>query len=304
MTSRYQLEKCTPQSCKQCDLGYIIKDHVKTLMQLFDDDLKEYNMQLITSKCLNTAVLIMYLFLGKYALHITNQCDVPTVENAYKEKDMSEEQVAKFKRSVLNISSKTRQLYYVMMTDATLTHADDNKKTTSFPGHVFVIEKIPRRNKQSKPYYYIYQSYINKYDFNGAVQRNRNSLKVSYEKLSHIVDDIEYVFTNGVWDQRVVKLWNELAFVDSTEFLNHVTRGSILFCYRMIKIKDCANVLRKLLANKLKDLKTNSKYTDNPSAIYNNVRSYYAEDKPLTVSEIIKELDIMLQKIDNEFGNK
>lgn len=48
-----------------CDLGYVIQHHIPALMQLLTNELKEYNMQLITTKCLNTAVMMWYLFLGE-----------------------------------------------------------------------------------------------------------------------------------------------------------------------------------------------------------------------------------------------
>ena len=47
-----------------CDLGNIIRGHMPAMMQLLADELKEYNMSMVLTKCLNTAVIMWYLFLG------------------------------------------------------------------------------------------------------------------------------------------------------------------------------------------------------------------------------------------------
>ena len=293
------LASCTRKSCKECDLGYIIKDHIKTLMQLFDDDLKDYNMQLITSKCLNTAVLVMYMFLGDAGLVITRSCDVPIVETRMKETgNTSVKNFKNFKRSLLNINCKKRYLYYVMMTDATLTYVDNPNKTKQFPGHVFVIEKIPAsKTASTKPRYYVYQSYINEYDFKGSIRRNNDSLMLSYDRMQNIADDLEHLFVHGVWDERCVRVWKDLAHVDSTEYLNFVTVNNILFCSKSVPMVHCANNLKRLVNKKLKSLKE----SENPKAIYNNVTSYYSHDTPLTVGEVVRDVDTMLQKMDSGY---
>lgn len=48
-----------------CDLGPIIRYHIVALMQLLTNEVESYNMRLLTTKCLNTAVMIWYLFLGE-----------------------------------------------------------------------------------------------------------------------------------------------------------------------------------------------------------------------------------------------
>lgn len=48
-----------------CDLGPIIRYHIVALMQLLTNEVKSYNMRLLTTKCLNTAVMVWYLFLGE-----------------------------------------------------------------------------------------------------------------------------------------------------------------------------------------------------------------------------------------------
>lgn len=48
-----------------CDIGYVIRDHIPALMQLLTNELTQYRMELLTTKCLNTAVMVWYLFLGE-----------------------------------------------------------------------------------------------------------------------------------------------------------------------------------------------------------------------------------------------
>jgi hypothetical protein len=37
-----------------------------------------------------------------------------------------------------------------------------------FPGHVFILEKIPSKDE---PYFYFYQSYINNYDLKDHIKK-------------------------------------------------------------------------------------------------------------------------------------
>jgi len=48
-----------------CDIGYVIQDHLPALMQIMTNELTDYSMQLMTTKCLNTAIMMWYLFLGE-----------------------------------------------------------------------------------------------------------------------------------------------------------------------------------------------------------------------------------------------
>jgi len=42
----------------------VIQHHLPAMMQVLSNELEEYNMNLVTTKCLNTAVMMWYLFLG------------------------------------------------------------------------------------------------------------------------------------------------------------------------------------------------------------------------------------------------
>ena len=103
-----------------CDIGYIIRDHVPALMQVLTNELREYNMELMTTKCLNTAVMMMYLMLGARALEYTRQCDVRAVRGRVREG--GEPASAAVARSLADEAlskpaAGTRELFYVMITD-------------------------------------------------------------------------------------------------------------------------------------------------------------------------------------------
>lgn len=58
-----------------CDIGYVIRGYVPALMQILTNELRDYNMQLLTTKCLNTAVIVWFLFLGKPKMNEAAYCD-------------------------------------------------------------------------------------------------------------------------------------------------------------------------------------------------------------------------------------
>lgn len=65
-----------------CDLGYIIKDDLCPLLHVMTNRLKTYNMQLLTTKCLNTAVMMLHLLMSADESAVsehTVHCDVPNV---------------------------------------------------------------------------------------------------------------------------------------------------------------------------------------------------------------------------------
>lgn len=125
-----------------CDIGYIVKDHVPAVLQLITSDIP-FMTHLITTKCLNTAVMFMYLFLGDKAFKHTSVCDVSNVRNRYQKADQSLSTLQAFRKDVLSFNDDaSRTLFYVMLTDGELgAPASKASDAQYFPGHVFVIEK-------------------------------------------------------------------------------------------------------------------------------------------------------------------
>jgi hypothetical protein len=136
-----------------CDLAYLIKGHLPAVFQLFSNepDLAPYGIGGASrTKCLSTAVLMMYLFLGRDAMQHTAFCDVPNVRKRYATADHSQAMIDHLIADVIGgartnpaavvtpgatapgrsggtsastasePSTRTRTLYYVMITDGRL----------------------------------------------------------------------------------------------------------------------------------------------------------------------------------------
>jgi hypothetical protein len=237
--------KAKAKANSSCDLGYIIQNHMKFLMDIFQDELAGYYMSNAT-KCLNTAVMTLFFFLGQQALKHTQFCDVQTVQKRVKlEGDKSLQNVLDFVCSVRkNTKGKSNTLYYVMITDATLPNMNGTGAQGNFPGHVFVIDK------STGPKYNIYQSYIGEYTLNGAIARNNNSMSIDIQDL---IKNLLHMFENGVWDEQVNKFWQRLTFVEE-KLLGHIITGHIFFCYQEVRHTTCRKTLIDMLKIKRKTL--------------------------------------------------
>lgn len=244
----------------ECNLGYIMKDHMELLMDIFNKDLAEYNMNNVTTKCLNTAVLTMFSFIGMNALEHTRHCDVQNVQNRYNSTKRRETpnqislRLAKtFRKKILKEGPKNKHvLYYVMYTDA-----DDMKKpdgtSQSFPGHVFVIDKSFDFDI-GKPVYNIYQSYINQYDLKGAIDRNNKQMMFDYQSLDRFSASTIKLFESATWTEDTSEFWKALTFVDAKEFEGCNIANKILFCFREIPIETCTRTFKDLLVSKLNSI--------------------------------------------------
>ena len=111
-----------------CGMADVVRDHVPLLMQLLTNEpaMRDYHMQLITTKCLNTSVMLMLLMLGEHALHHTHQCDVQNVRERF-HAAVSTSQTGQFsdasalRDAVLRpLAPGGRRLHYVMLTDGNM----------------------------------------------------------------------------------------------------------------------------------------------------------------------------------------
>jgi hypothetical protein len=132
-----------------CDIGYIIQDHVPAMMQLLTNEpaLRDYNMMMIKTKCLNTAIVMWYLFLGE--TDRVEVCNSRTAqarglqclrENDYEHNPNNPRNVAeRLAKDLLDTQGDpnasttecitTRTLFYIMMTDCAMPHVSEG---TSF----------------------------------------------------------------------------------------------------------------------------------------------------------------------------
>lgn len=277
----------TPQCA--CSLGYILSNYVTPLMQCLTNDIKEFNMQLLTTKCLNTAVMVLFFFLGSKARSRANVCDSHKLRNDFLSgKVHTLDRLDSLKKQLMKYS-KNRYVFFVMINDGDLIK---EKSTIYFPGHVFVIEKYPLGEKKNG--YNIYQSYINQYDLKGYLNKVGNSFEYSSEQMKRLLHDLHMLFTKPVWDQECVRFWSDFTAVDSSEFIGAQHNKVLSLCYTRDKLTHCLEKINKYTKTKLKDLHAIADKT----AIYGNKDSYYYKDKAITVSDMEKTLQSILQDIE------
>jgi hypothetical protein len=279
----------------RCDIGSLVKDYVKPLMQATTMTIHEYNMRLLTTKCLNTAVMFMVLFFAKKgALKTTRYCDVDNVvlrhrSNAVNNSDIAADLARKVKRR-----TKNRYVYYVMLTDGDFLHPNGGK--VFFPGHVMVWEKVPHRpNKNNASpadhHYYIYQSYINQYDFAGSLEFH-NTPVVDKITMDSYLETLQRFMAFPVWDESMVTFWKSLTNVDTTSFLGASPQDCFYMCYQAHVNTVCLSNLEKFVRTTLEQIPQ----TDD-GAIYGNVARYNSRSVPLTNREMFRQLTQLLLKI-------
>ena len=81
--NQLSLGNCTKERCLRCDFGYILKDFVKPIMQCLTNDIKDYYMRLLVTKCLNQSVLMAYFMLGKKGIKLADACDTTKVQQRH-----------------------------------------------------------------------------------------------------------------------------------------------------------------------------------------------------------------------------
>lgn len=281
---------CIKDKCKRCDLAYVIKVYLKPLLQAISVEIKEYNMRLIDTKCLNTAVSFLYLFFGKKALQHTKYCDVHNVIERHRNNiDNSVVIADKLYKDILR-KTTSRYVYYIMLTDGYFTKSDGSR--AFFPGHVFVIEKIPWG--KDKMFYYIYQSYIQQYTFSEFVDKNK-SIKLSHKKVEYYVSKIKDMVNKRIWDKEFVEFWKDLTKVDTSEMLNGVPNNAFFVCYRRLKSDTCLKHLSVFVKSTLRKI---PKSHDVKQNIYGNHNDFNASATPLTNEQMKSSLNDLKQLLD------
>lgn len=282
---------CIKDRCKRCDLGYVIKTYLKPLLQAVTVEVQEYNMRLVITKCLNTAVAFLYLFFGKKALLHTKYCDVHNVVERHRNNTDSSTLIAqKLYKDILR-KTTSRYVYYIMLTDGYFTKPDGSR--AFFPGHVFVIEKIPWGT--DKMFYYIYQSYIEQYNFAEFVDTYK-SIKLSHKKVEYYVSKIQDMVNKKVWDQDFVDFWKDLTKVDTPEMLGGVPDNAFFVCYRRIRYDSCMKNLNIFVKSTLKKI---PKSLEEKDYIYGDENNFDSSSSPLTNEQMRTSLLNLKQVLDN-----
>jgi hypothetical protein len=291
-TNVYSLDRCTKRACPRCDIGYILKEYVKPLMQLLTNDIREYNMQLLTTKCLNTAVMLMIFMLGtKKGIAKAERCDANFMMSEHMNGRMKNSDMLAFmQKKLLRRGTKYRELFYILMNDNKFPYPSSSEHAF-FPGHVFILEKIPG---SPEPFFYFYQSYINAYDFKGHVEHQGNTLKKSYSDVARMFSQIQYIINAGVWDDHCVEYWKEFTFVDTSGIKGSLTKDKLFICCSVSRVTSCIEHINSYVQRKMQTFKHMK--AEKLGEVFGNEDYYDDRQKPLTNFE----MKVSLEKISND----
>ena len=275
-----------------CNIGPVVKRYVKPIMQALTMDIRQYNMRLVTTKCLNTAVMFMVLFFGRSALKDTEFCDVQNVANRHQaEINHNTMLVRKMTNDILR-TTKNRFVYYIMLTDGKFVGPDG--RNAFFPGHVMVWEKVPSATATGgPPRYYIYQSYINEYDYAGSTTF-RETPSISASKMAFYLESLAHFAQTPVWDERMVKFWKDLTNVDTSNMLGCSPQDAFFMCYRRKKNAECLRNLHSLVTYTLRRIPAGA-----DGAIYGDPSKYNAREEALTNGEMRAAFSELKQRLDD-----
>lgn len=293
--NKSRLELCTyrEKQCTKCDLIYIMKDYITPLMQWLSNDMDSFHMNMETTKCLNTGLMLMYFMSGQKGVKIVEKCDCNITRNKHLAKEQTNDIVLqKLKKSLRNKSFKNRKLYYILITDGNLKH---EKTATSvyFPGHVFILEKF--RDEDSQVYFNLYQSYIRKYDLKEHVDTHMNgSIRLTYDDTMKLIENINMILTKKrVWDTECCDIWRSFTKVNANNFLDCVIMDSLFICSDSLPLTQCISNIKKYLEDKLNEIQS----IKDDTYIYGDKTKYGSNTNVLTIGQMKQHLQEMLNKI-------
>lgn len=282
------------KKCRECNLGYVIKDHIKLLIQLLTNILPQYNFRLQTTKCLNTAIMLMVFLLGEKALYIADYCDTrATIDRHQNGEDDNTVIINNLKKQLFSKKEKSRILYYILLTDGYFPK-NSKQENIYFPGHVFILEKI-WDNEKKEHYFYFFQSYINQYTLEQHIQQNKG-LKISFDKAVKLIDNLDNILHSENWSNKNVLEWNEITFTNSSQFLDTNSRNKFYLCFKKAKITSCYRVLLSNLKRVRKVLEVMAENKENE--IYGDATMYEDGSQPLTNKQVKEEVNILIEKIE------
>tara|TARA_B100000900_G_C20589414_1_gene721018 strand:+ start:736 stop:1650 length:915 start_codon:yes stop_codon:yes gene_type:complete len=293
---------------KECEVTSLVMKYLEPLMQLLSGTMKDYNMQMRTTKCLNTAVMLTYILGGSDRLKKVEYCEVSKINNRYdKKSNKLQHKLNIFNKLKQDLSKKNirkRYFYYILMTNNNMNKSNalphNADKSKFFPGHVFIIDKFPVCNNE-EPKYNIYQSYINQYDLKGHYKRNKNSMNLKNNNIGNLLSGIKNIIANPTWNNEAVNFWNELTFVDTQNLIDYKT-NKINLCYSKIRIDYCYKQFRNFIKKHKEtleyDIKNNLNLNKYNISNVNTYDEFYV--KQLTPDNLLKELNNLY----SELGDK
>jgi hypothetical protein len=269
-----------------CNYLYIISKYIVSILQIMNVVFADkYTNNLITTKCLNTAVMIIVLTLGDKKIPNIQYCDVSnTIQRHGLNQDNNVQIFNKMKKSIVrkltqNSVSNT-MMYYIMLTDGTLNSSISNGSDKYFPGHVFILEKTIDKNNTLN--YRIYQSYIAKYSLHDHLNKTKCKVFEIDEIKPLLIFFKNFLSPDYVWNNETVYYWKLLTNVDSSEFIGYKT-DNIFLCYKLFKSNSILKNLKQFVNIHLNLIKKYEK--ENPT--------YYYREKQNWLSSQPKDIKIL-----------
>ncbi len=262
-----------------CNLGSLINKHFNMLIDIFKYDLTELGVESVHTKCLYTAVTILYLICGHKAIKGSLQCYVDRVKTRMRQKSEEDKKIFiknsmdEAYKNILNKDNR-RMVYFMMITNSELPHPKDPFKEEFFPGHVFVIDKQIRKG-DDKPFYRLYQSYINKYtleEYSQQIHKPTGSVyhEYSYERMEDLMNKLKYFINSSTWDSKNVEFWKEFTLVNANNFKGYPIQPYIHFCYNALPALRCKKGLYDLLEEKVRQNKIPLIYKERVNKLLSN----------------------------------
>jgi hypothetical protein len=263
---------------KTCSYVHILSKYLVSILQVNNrHNADTYPNNLITTKCLNTAVMLITLLIGNKQLKTIQYCDVQNTRDRHESNSENNLQILNNLNKQLLNKSLNHNMFYIMLTDSTLYN--DNNDSIYFPGHVFIIEKI------NNDEYYLYQSYIGEYDLNEFLNV-RKCRKYTNKDMIYILDNLSKLSNvNNKWDNNMITFWKRFTHVDSTKFNGFNTHG-IYVCYKKFSSKCVMKNTLKYVDKSLEKMKINGKMNKNH---YDFFDSYYLSVKGKSINDLMRD---------------
>lgn len=281
------------------------------LMQVLTDELRSPYQQADPTKCLSTAFMSMYLLAGDAgARSASSHCDSAAVRKRShaggKDRAPRAEAARALERAVMGGHDRT--LFYVMLTNGHMPRPGGGP-VGKFPGHVFVIERLPATAPGGAPSsrFNLYQSYIAQYDLAGTIERRalshgRKQMGALLSGLARMLDQRE-----GVWDAKATAFWRRLTGVGAPHFEGcSFGDDALLPCHYAVRTDRCVATLTEVVARKLRELDALPRELD--AEVYGSMAAYDLRNdtrpRPdgrvplLTNAQVRAELTALLAKLE------
>lgn len=304
-------------------ISHAVSEHIPAVMQLMCVSSGKFvTLGMLTTKCLNTAMMMIFILTGVAGVKDAGTCSTDKVKR---------KRLAQIQRTVNNDSSQpywtpamalrddvlnstVPTLFYVMLTHNPLvkpedvdshptTYSDDEKKSEDgvmFPGHVFVIES------SGDGKYSLFQSYIGQYDLKDHLKFPQY-LDMSKARMTELLDGLISMLHRATWTPATTAFWSELTHsdpVESKKFEGYSIMERVLLCHREFPATECAKVLLDTIGATLAEIGDVDSSRD--GEVYGNAEMFDVKDElrsyavaPLTRGEMRTQLYTIKSNIES-----